>query len=164
MGTALRSYTGETVPEQRVNVTQIRPSTSLAEVIRQARGALTQEYVAGKLGVNVTTVQRWEAGLNSPRGKNAVELRRLLGISDDRLARGGAPTSRSESVTRPEVTTDEIARSVLEGVRKGSLRNEHALEALRAVSAWKGLGWPEPNASPNLGVDGVATHDGMDQG
>lgn len=145
----MRSYAVETVAEQS-NVAPIRPPASLPALIRQARGDLSQEDVAERLGVHVTTVQRWEAGLSVPRGKNALALKRHLGVTH-RLGRDEGADSGSAGAPAP-VTADDVARAALEAVRRGYLRGEHALEALRAVSTWKGEDWP-PSAARTSATD-----------
>jgi ribosome-binding protein aMBF1 (putative translation factor) len=127
----------------------IRPlratSPNLASLIREARGNETQEALADHLGVHVTTLQRWEAGRNAPRGKTGRRLLEALGIRDQLVATnahrtpGSGPTSQR---IRTPIEPDDVARSALEAVRLGYLRDDNALEALRAVAIWKGLTWP----------------------
>ena len=47
---------------------------------------LTQEEVAEKLGVSVTTVSNWETGINNPSLPKAAAMADMLGVSIDRLA------------------------------------------------------------------------------
>ena len=47
---------------------------------------LTQEEVAERIGVSVTTVSNWETGLNNPSLQKAAAMADMLGVSIDRLA------------------------------------------------------------------------------
>ncbi|MDO5605340.1 MAG: helix-turn-helix transcriptional regulator [Paracoccus sp. (in: a-proteobacteria)] len=55
---------------------------------REARG-LTQECAADLLGVDVTTISRWEAGRNRPKGRNVIErLRAHYDLTQQELDAG----------------------------------------------------------------------------
>lgn len=72
--------TAERVPEAVAKkwVASMIKGGRLAE-LREANG-LSQGDIARHLGVNQSTVWRWEAGEYRPRGKHAVALRELLGV------------------------------------------------------------------------------------
>jgi transcriptional regulator with XRE-family HTH domain len=53
---------------------------------RQKR-KLTQEEVGQKLGVDRSTVAKWESGVATPYGKRLVELAELYKCSIDKLLR-----------------------------------------------------------------------------
>ena len=55
-------------------------STQLAQDVTDARLklGLTQQALADRLGVSLTTVQNWEAGSTAPRGVLARAVRRFL--------------------------------------------------------------------------------------
>ena len=54
------------------------------ELVKAARRALgwRQEQVAAELGVSLTTVFRWEAGLSTPTVAHQIALGRLLPAGD----------------------------------------------------------------------------------
>lgn len=71
-----------------------RPETlavrkSLGEVIKahRARCNMTQEFVAGELGVSRQAVSKWESGASDPSTTNLLALARLFGVSAEELLR-----------------------------------------------------------------------------
>ena len=62
------------------------------QAARKALG-LTQEDLAGRLGVARQTVAKWESGESLPDLENAYALAKLLGVSvDDLIAHNEATT------------------------------------------------------------------------
>ena len=57
----------------------------IGENIRECRGAMKQEEFAEKLGVNVTTISRWENGQNTPNGKMIQKIADVLGVGTETL-------------------------------------------------------------------------------
>lgn len=72
-----------------------RPETaamrkSLGETIKTFRMErnMTQEFVAGELGVSRQAVSKWESGASDPSTSNLLALARLFGVSAEELLRG----------------------------------------------------------------------------
>lgn len=72
-----------------------RPETaavrkSLGETIRAHRMArnMTQEFIAGELGVSRQAVSKWESGASEPSTSNLLALARLFGVPAEELLRG----------------------------------------------------------------------------
>lgn len=63
---------------------------SLAQAIAQERGrcGMTQEFVAGQLGVSRQAVSKWERGESEPSTSNLLALAKLFGISPAQLLAG----------------------------------------------------------------------------
>lgn len=78
-----------------INGGDSRPETlkvrkSLGEVIKAYRTAcnMTQEFVAGELGVSRQAVSKWESGASDPSTSNLLALCKLFGVSAEELLRG----------------------------------------------------------------------------
>lgn len=72
-----------------------RPETaavrkSLGETIKAHRMArnMTQEFIAGELGVSRQAVSKWESGASEPSTSNLLALAKLFGVSPEELLRG----------------------------------------------------------------------------
>lgn len=65
-------------------VTRTLGETLLAH---RARCQMTQEFVAGALGVSRQAVSKWEKGLSSPSTANLLALAKLYGVSVEELLR-----------------------------------------------------------------------------
>jgi transcriptional regulator with XRE-family HTH domain len=80
---------------------------------RKAVG-LTQEQLADQLGVERTTVVRWEGGQTQPLPWLRPKLAKALGVSADRieelLAGGGAPAGARDQRARDQRARDQRAR------------------------------------------------------
>ena len=57
----------------------------IGENIRECRGAMKQAEFAEKLGVNVTTVSRWENGQSIPSGEMIQKIADTLGVGTEIL-------------------------------------------------------------------------------
>ena len=53
----------------------------------RTRCQMTQEFVAGSLGVSRQAVSKWEKGLSSPSTANLLALAKLYGVSVEELLR-----------------------------------------------------------------------------
>lgn len=78
-----------------INGGDSRPETvavrkSLGEAIKAHRTQcnMTQEFVAGELGVSRQAVSKWESGASDPSTSNLLALAKLFGVSADELLRG----------------------------------------------------------------------------
>ena len=62
---------------------------SLGEVLRahRERCKMTQELVAGKIGVSRQAVSKWESGATEPSTSNLIKVARLYGIDPADLLR-----------------------------------------------------------------------------
>lgn len=62
---------------------------SLGEVLRKYRTErnMTQEFVAGSLGVSRQAVSKWEKGVSDPSTSNLLALAKLYGVSAEELLR-----------------------------------------------------------------------------
>ena len=72
--------------KKELNMTPTYEDLGLSIKTARLSKKLTQEEVAERLGVSVTTVSNWETGLNSPSLPEAAAMADMLGISIDRLA------------------------------------------------------------------------------
>lgn len=63
------------------------PATRLAILIRSRRQELgvSQEHIAELMGINQSTVARWELGERTPSGFRMLKLCQLLRISYDEV-------------------------------------------------------------------------------
>lgn len=75
-----------------INGGDSRPETlavrkSLGEAIRAHRmeRGMTQEFVAGELGVSRQAVSKWESGASDPSTSNLLALAKLFGVSAEEL-------------------------------------------------------------------------------
>lgn len=57
----------------------------IGENIRECRGVMKQSELAEQLGVNVTTVSRWENGQNAPNSEMIQKIATILGVEPERL-------------------------------------------------------------------------------
>lgn len=78
-----------------INGGDSRPETvavrkSLGEAIKAHRTQcnMTQEFVAGELGVSRQAVSKWESGASDPSTSILLALAKLFGVSADELLRG----------------------------------------------------------------------------
>ena len=78
-----------------INGGDSRPETaavrkSLGETIKAHRMArnMTQEFVAGELGVSRQAVSKWENGISDPSTANLIALAKLYGVSAEELLEG----------------------------------------------------------------------------
>lgn len=72
---------------------------SLSEVLRENRThcAMTQEFVAERLGVSRQAVSKWENGTSEPSTSNLLALAKLYGKSAEELLRGIDSNSTKEA-------------------------------------------------------------------
>lgn len=87
---ALRKYLrGEPARQQTAVVRR-----SLAQTISQerARCGMTQEFVAGQLGVSRQAVSKWERGESEPSTSNLLALAKLFGVSPAQLLESITPS------------------------------------------------------------------------
>jgi len=59
---------------------------TLAQHIRAARGDLTQQQFANRLGVSIVQISRWESGSAAPRTHATITALRNAGVPYDLLA------------------------------------------------------------------------------
>ena len=81
--------------QKYINGGDSRPETaavrkSLGEAIKARRTEcnMTQEFVAGELGVSRQAVSKWESGASDPSTANLLALCKLFGVSTEELLRG----------------------------------------------------------------------------
>jgi transcriptional regulator with XRE-family HTH domain len=91
---------------------------------RKAVG-LTQEQLAGQLGVERTTVVRWERGETQPLPWLRPKLAKALGVSADRieelLAAGGVPAGQqAQAAAVTDLTERSAELETLAGTREGT--------------------------------------------
>ena len=63
----------------------------IGENIKECRGSMKQSEFAEKLGVNVTTVSRWENGQNTPNGEMIQKIANVLGVDTECLLKSSMP-------------------------------------------------------------------------
>lgn len=68
---------------------------SLGETLKEYRIKcnMTQEFVAGTLGVSRQAVSKWETGTSDPSTANLLELAKLYGVSAEELLKNVTITS-----------------------------------------------------------------------
>ncbi|MGH3832869.1 MAG: helix-turn-helix domain-containing protein, partial [Pseudonocardiaceae bacterium] len=83
------------------------PDKRLGLVAARKAAGLSQERLAEMMGVERSTVQRWEVGHSTPQPGHRPELATELGISDDKLAEllGDQPCSDDPDRTMPALST-----------------------------------------------------------
>jgi len=85
----------------------------------------TQEWIAGKIGVPLSTFRKWMTRKTYPNLKEGVEIAKLLGTSAEYLAAG----------TEPE-GINKLERKLITMFRKLSSFDQE--NALLAMDAWAG--------------------------
>ncbi len=86
---------------------------ALNENIRRLRRAagLSQEELAGRLGVSRQSVSLWEQGVTNPTVENIYAMAEVLGVSfDELMAAPGDPAPASEGETVTARSYDELMR------------------------------------------------------
>ena len=78
----------------------------IGENIRECRGAMKQAEFAEKLGVNVTTVSRWENGQNTPNGEMIQKIADVLGVGTETLLKQN-PQSKIKEVNERSLKEDK---------------------------------------------------------
>ena len=80
---ALKKYIngGDSRPETAA----VRKSLGEAIKARRTECNMTQEFVAGELGVSRQAVSKWESGASDPSTSNLLALCKLFGVSADEL-------------------------------------------------------------------------------
>ena len=83
---ALKKYIngGDSRPETAA----VRKSLGEAIKARRTECNMTQEFVAGELGVSRQAVSKWESGASDPSTANLLALCKLFGVSAEELLRG----------------------------------------------------------------------------
>jgi phage repressor protein C with HTH and peptisase S24 domain len=83
--------------------------------LKMARGkiGITQQVLANKIGVSLTTIQNYEAG-QIPKGGNAADLSEALGCSTDWLLKGnGDVKEKTSAKTEHDGLLDETGAEML---------------------------------------------------
>ncbi|WP_414619466.1 helix-turn-helix domain-containing protein [Calothrix sp. CCY 0018] len=95
----------------------------LIEIIKLARGSLSQRAFGKELGVSATAVQMWEKGLKTPDTKNLAQIAAHAGYTLEELlcCLGGKPlpeTSELSVIIRQinNMPLSEVAQVVQAGV------------------------------------------------
>ena len=93
---------------------------TIGERIRERRLALSlsQARLAAELGIDQSTVAKWETGPNSPRPKTLRDLAERLHVSVSWLISGEEPVSRPAADSLG-LSVDEAARVVRHSVSRG---------------------------------------------
>lgn len=83
---ALKKYIsgGDSRPESAA----VRKSLGEAIKAHRMERNMTQEFVAGELGVSRQAVSKWESGASDPSTSNLLALAKLFGVSPEELLRG----------------------------------------------------------------------------
>jgi DNA-binding XRE family transcriptional regulator/tetratricopeptide (TPR) repeat protein len=87
------------------------PGKRLGLVAARKAAGLSQERLAEQLGVERSTVQRWEAGHNTPQPWHRPRLATVLGISHDKLAKLLADQPCSDDQLRTTSALPMVPRS-----------------------------------------------------
>lgn len=92
----------------------------LAE-LRRAKG-LSQEELAGSLGVSRQAVSKWERGESSPDTDNLIALARLYGVSLDALLLGKGELFPAETAPLAEEDPERAERAERRRRKKALMR------------------------------------------
>lgn len=123
----------------------LKPLTvTLGSRIKAFREALgwTQGDLAGRVGVHVMTLSRWELDKNQPKGEEIVGLAKSLGVSADEilgLSASHDPASTSTSSTTAGIGADlaaTIAQAVAQAVAplvQAQVRSETRLGRIEGI-------------------------------
>lgn len=86
---ALKKYLngGDSRPE----TVAVRKSLGEAIKAHRTRCGMTQEFMAGELGVSRQAVSKWESGASDPSTSNLLALCKLFGISAEELLKEVKP-------------------------------------------------------------------------
>jgi transcriptional regulator with XRE-family HTH domain len=91
----------------------------------------TQEWVAGKIGVPLSTFRKWMTRKTYPNLMEGIEIAKLLGVTAEYLVTGIEPNGD---------TLDHSERKLINAYRKLSSTDKE--NALLAVNAWAGKNEP----------------------
>lgn len=111
---------------------ETRTDTPLGDAIRDARNesGKTQGEVAGLLGVDQTTVSRWELGRDAPPRHQLGKIERVLHITPGKLFALYAGVDAPEvDPARAEAVAEVLAE--LEAVKDAATRAQRMLRRLR---------------------------------
>jgi len=87
----------------------------------------TQEWIAGKIGVPLSTFKKWMTRKTYPNLKEGIEIAKLLGVSAEYLVTGAEPDGDS---------LDNSERKLVNSYRKLSSADRENVTL--AVDAWAG--------------------------
>lgn len=121
------------------------PSPKERRRLREAKG-LSEEEVAGAIGVTRATVRSWETGRTDPRGRKREAYARLLSASEDDLTPSPAPYAP----TSPAATQTLAAPPAGTRPKAASKRAAKPLEAPAAAALGPGgkTSWSGPALQP----------------
>jgi transcriptional regulator with XRE-family HTH domain len=91
----------------------------------------TQEWIAGKIGVPLSTFRKWMTRKTYPNLKEGIEIAKLLGISAEYLVTGTEPNGD---------ILDNSERKLVNAYRKLIPADQE--NALLALNAWVGKNEP----------------------
>ena len=91
----------------------------------------TQEWIAGKIGVPLSTFRKWMTRKTYPNLKEGIEIAKLLGVSAEYLVTGTEPNGD---------ILDNSERKLVNAYRKLIPADQE--NALLAVNAWAGKNEP----------------------
>jgi transcriptional regulator with XRE-family HTH domain len=120
-----------------------RSMTTFGNRLKQARvnKRLTQNDVAGRLGIDFTTVSKYENNKSQPDNDTLSELSGLYEVSLDWLLTGrlgeGVPANRIWVNGQPEELTDEEAIHLLESLEMFRLLKAKRMKEQSAANASK---------------------------
>mgnify|MGYP002868473520 CR=1 FL=1 len=80
---------------------------SIGENIKEYRGTIKQSDFAEKLGVNVTTVSRWENDQNTPNGEMIQKIADVLGIDTECLLKQKSTTPKIKELSERSLKEDK---------------------------------------------------------
>jgi transcriptional regulator with XRE-family HTH domain len=89
----------------------------------------TQEWIAGKIGVPLSTLRKWMTRKTYPDIREGIEIAKLLETSAEYLVTGTEPESHQDNL-------DNSERRLINAYRKLSSADKE--NTLLAVKAWAG--------------------------
>lgn len=111
----------ETSPETRWYAADVATFGDRLAGAREAAG-LTQEELAQRLGVRLTTLQNWEDDLAEPRGNRLQMLAGMLNVSLSWLLMAEGDGLDAPGETRPQLAAEaEAALAELQQLRAGAI-------------------------------------------
>jgi transcriptional regulator with XRE-family HTH domain len=92
------------------------------------RAGLSQQQLAGRIGVAGVTVSKWERGLTYPSAQDVPAIARALGVSVGALYRESAPDGPTLEASVRELT--RALRTVLQVGGTVTVRIAHAIDGV----------------------------------
>lgn len=122
---------------------------------RRLQRGLSQRQLATRVGVDVQTISRWEAGRSVPQSRHVLSLCEALGTDGSQLAHllgrnvvplragGGAPQLETSLDPTLEDLRAEFLRAAFSALARGDASTAEWRRSAKAVAREVGLAWAE---------------------